>query len=160
MLHFMSFEPFRFKLLIAMDLCWTFLAGMWFTGVIALRMENVKYVRPFVLWFQLFVANMLYFRLLCSSRHLFWVLTSNFYGVVVWNAWVMSKGILQGHLFLLLIPLIIVFSTALWFKEGELCEWAPVQAPWLREWPFHRNSYLEPSSFEWVLSSNHLYFIR
>ncbi|CAJ1943695.1 unnamed protein product [Sphenostylis stenocarpa] len=22
---------------------------------------------------------------------------------------------------------------ALWFKEGELCEWTPVQAPWLRE---------------------------
>ncbi|XP_034672398.1 nucleoside diphosphate kinase 2, chloroplastic [Vitis riparia] len=22
---------------------------------------------------------------------------------------------------------------SLWFKEGELCEWAPVQAPWLRE---------------------------
>ncbi|KAK6250215.1 hypothetical protein SCA6_004220 [Theobroma cacao] len=24
-------------------------------------------------------------------------------------------------------------ETALWFKEGELCEWTPVQAPWLRE---------------------------
>lgn len=22
---------------------------------------------------------------------------------------------------------------ALWFKEGELCEWVPTQAPWLRE---------------------------
>ncbi|XP_020217649.1 nucleoside diphosphate kinase 2, chloroplastic [Cajanus cajan] len=22
---------------------------------------------------------------------------------------------------------------ALWFKEGELCEWTPVQAPWIRE---------------------------
>ncbi|XP_027334204.1 nucleoside diphosphate kinase 2, chloroplastic [Abrus precatorius] len=22
---------------------------------------------------------------------------------------------------------------SLWFKEGELCEWTPVQAPWLRE---------------------------
>ncbi|XP_027915545.1 nucleoside diphosphate kinase 2, chloroplastic isoform X2 [Vigna unguiculata] len=22
---------------------------------------------------------------------------------------------------------------ALWFKEGELCDWIPVQAPWLRE---------------------------
>lgn len=22
---------------------------------------------------------------------------------------------------------------ALWFKEGEVCEWTPVQAPWLRE---------------------------
>ncbi|XP_061366540.1 nucleoside diphosphate kinase 2, chloroplastic [Gastrolobium bilobum] len=24
-------------------------------------------------------------------------------------------------------------EVALWFKEGELCEWTPVQAPWLRE---------------------------
>ncbi|XP_014510144.1 nucleoside diphosphate kinase 2, chloroplastic isoform X1 [Vigna radiata var. radiata] len=24
-------------------------------------------------------------------------------------------------------------EVALWFKEGELCDWTPVQAPWLRE---------------------------
>ncbi|XWS60314.1 hypothetical protein CRYUN_Cryun07bG0025400 [Craigia yunnanensis] len=24
-------------------------------------------------------------------------------------------------------------ETALWFKEGELCQWTPAQAPWLRE---------------------------
>ncbi|MBA0830987.1 hypothetical protein Goarm_015480, partial [Gossypium armourianum] len=24
-------------------------------------------------------------------------------------------------------------ETALWFKEGELCEWTPAQAPWLME---------------------------
>ncbi|XVF08757.1 hypothetical protein REPUB_Repub07fG0030400 [Reevesia pubescens] len=24
-------------------------------------------------------------------------------------------------------------ETALWFKEGELCEWTPAQVPWLRE---------------------------
>ncbi|OAY62619.1 Nucleoside diphosphate kinase 2, chloroplastic [Ananas comosus] len=24
-------------------------------------------------------------------------------------------------------------EVALWFKEGELCEWMPAQAPWLRE---------------------------
>ncbi|KAK7330593.1 hypothetical protein VNO77_24789 [Canavalia gladiata] len=24
-------------------------------------------------------------------------------------------------------------EVALWFKEGELCDWTPIQAPWLRE---------------------------
>ncbi|RWW76856.1 hypothetical protein BHE74_00015020 [Ensete ventricosum] len=27
----------------------------------------------------------------------------------------------------------ITCSTDLWFKEGELCQWIPAQAPWLRE---------------------------
>jgi len=33
------------------------------------------------------------------------------------------------------IPDLLLFPCmpALWFKEGELCEWTPVQAPWLRE---------------------------
>ncbi|XVE56647.1 hypothetical protein DITRI_Ditri04bG0027400 [Diplodiscus trichospermus] len=24
-------------------------------------------------------------------------------------------------------------ETAVWLKEGELCQWTPAQAPWLRE---------------------------
>lgn len=24
-------------------------------------------------------------------------------------------------------------SAALWFKEGEVCEWAPILEPWLKE---------------------------
>ena len=41
---------------------------------------------------------------------------------------------LQRNLFLLPDPTDnLFFSTALWFKEDELCEWIPVQAPWLRE---------------------------